>query len=155
MPFLIATYDTNHERVLAIPSWPSSFGSLRLLTFSPTSTSAMSLFLFAGLLIFGVKLEVSSSFLVLRVVFPLTEPRKPPGRESPKNGEKITKFPSPAQPPKMGKNYRKITKKMYFRSIVCNFSVIFPHFRGLDRGGEFCNFSPFSGIPAPGASGAL
>ena len=39
---------------------------------------------------------------------------------------------------------------MYFRSIFCNFSVIFPHFRGLDRGGEFCNFSPFFGDSRPG-----
>ena len=41
--------------------------------------------------------------LELRVVFPLTGPGKPPGRKSPKNGEKVTKFPSPARRPKMGK----------------------------------------------------
>ena len=42
-------------------------------------------------------------------------------------------------------------QKMYFRRyIFCNFSVIFPHFRGLDRGGEFCHFFPFFGDFRPG-----
>ena len=85
-----------------------------------------------------------------RVVFPLTEPRKPPGRKSPKKWEKITKFPSPVQPPKMGKNYQNITKKYSENAFFCNFSVVFPHFRGLDRGGEFCNFFPFFGDFRPG-----
>ena len=50
--------------------------------------------------------------------FPL---QSPPGRKSPKNGKKL-------------QNPEKL-QKMYFRSIFCNFSVIFPHFRGLDQGG--------------------
>ena len=45
-----------------------------------------------------------------RVVLPLTEPPEAPGAEIPEKWEKITKFPSPVQPPKMRKNYRKITK---------------------------------------------
>ena len=68
-----------------------------------------------------------------------------PGAEIPEKWGKITKFPSPVQPPKMGKNYRKITKNTPKIDFFCNFSVIFPHFRGLDRGGEFCNFS--RGLP--------
>ena len=33
---------------------------------------------------------------------------------------------------------------------ICDFYVIFPHFRGSDRGGEFCNLSPFFGDFRPG-----
>ena len=72
-----------------------------------------------------------------------------PGAEIPEKWEKITKFPSPVQPRKWGKITEKL-QKMYFRSIFCNFSVIFPHFRGLDRGGESCNFFPFLGGFRPG-----
>ena len=36
-----------------------------------------------------------------------------PGVEIPEKWGKITKFPSPVQPPKMGKNYRKNTKKVF------------------------------------------
>ena len=88
--------------------------------------------------------------LCLRVVFPLTEPWKPPGRKCPKNGEKLQNSPPRSNPRKKGKITEKL-QKMYFRSIFCNFSVIFPYFRGLDRGGEFCNFSPFFGHFRPGA----
>ena len=73
-------------------------------------------------------------------------PLQSPGAEIPEKWGKITKFPSPVRPPKMGKNCRKITKKCIFG----NFSVIFAYFRGSDRGGEFCNFSPFSGDFHPG-----
>ena len=73
-----------------------------------------------------------------------------PGAEIREKWGKITKFPSPLQPPKMGEKLPKNYKKMYFRSIFCNFWVIFPHFRGLDRGAEFCNFSPFFGDFRPG-----
>ena len=90
-----------------------------------------------------------SMALVLRVVFPLTEPRKPSGRKSPKNGKKLQNSPPRSNPRKWGKITEKL-QKMYFRSIFCNFSVIFPHFRGLDRGGGFCNFFPFFGDSRPG-----
>ena len=59
----------------------------------------------------------------------------------------------------MGKNYRKITEKLQklqtFGVILPLFWGNFPHFRGLDRGGEFCDFSPFfgdfrpDGLPGP------
>ena len=45
--------------------------------------------------------------------------------------------------PKKGKNHSENTNFVIF-------SVIFPHFRGSDRGGEFCNFSPFFGDFRPG-----
>ena len=73
--------------------------------------------------------------LALRVVFPLTEPPgSPPGQKSPKNGDKLQNSPPRSSPRKWGKNYRKITKKMYFRSICCNFSVIFSPFSGAGPG---------------------
>ena len=87
--------------------------------------------------------------LGLRVVFPLTEPRKPTGRESPKNGEKLQNSPPRSNPWKWGKiteNHKKYSENTFFG----NFSVIFPHFRGLDQGGGFCNFSPFFGDCRPG-----
>ena len=68
--------------------------------------------------------------LKLRVVFPLTEPRKPPGQKSPKNGEKLQNSPPRSNPPKMGKNYRKITKKCIFGV----FFVIFSPFSGVGPG---------------------
>ena len=41
--------------------------------------------------------------LALRVVFPLGGPRKPPGRRSPKNGEKLQNSPPRSDPRKWGK----------------------------------------------------
>ena len=79
--------------------------------------------------------------------FPLQSPGSPRGG-NPRKMEKNYKIPSPVQPPNMGKITEKL-QKMYLRSIFCNFSVIFPHLRGLDRGGEFCNFSPFFGDSRP------
>ena len=83
----------------------------------------------------------------LRVVFPLTEPRKPPGRKSQKNGEKLQNSPPRSNPRKWGKITEKLPKNVFSGSI---FLVIFRYFRGLDRGGEFCNFSPFFGDFRPG-----
>ena len=44
---------------------------------------------------------------VLRVVFPLRGPGKPPGRKSLKIGEKLQNSPPRSNPPKMGKNRTK------------------------------------------------
>ena len=71
--------------------------------------------------------------------FPLQSPWKPPGRESLKNGEKIQNPPPRSNPRKWGKITEKL-QKILRKYIFCNFPVIFPHFRGLDRGGGFCNF---------------
>ena len=68
--------------------------------------------------------------LVLRVVFPLRGPGKPPGRKYPKNGEKLQNSPPQSDPRKWGKIAPKITK------IV--FSEWFYPFLG--------QFSPFSGV---------
>ena len=78
--------------------------------------------------------------------FPLQSPGSPRSGNPGKMGKNY-KVPLPGPTPKNGeklpKNYKKYSEKlMHF----CNFSVIFPHFRGLDRGGEFCNFSPFPGV---------
>ena len=74
--------------------------------------------------------SLNISILWLRVVFPLTEPRKPPGRKSPKNGKKLQNSPPRSNPPKMGKNYQKITKNT-------------PKIHLFEC---FGNFSPFSGV---------
>ena len=82
--------------------------------------------------------------------FPLQSPGSPRGGNPRKIWEKITlNSPSRSNPEngeKLLKNYKKILRKYIF----CNFLVIFPHFRGLDRGGEFCNFFPFFGDFRPG-----
>ena len=54
-------------------------------------------------------------------------------------GEKITKFPTPVLPPKLGKNanYKRCVFGEMFPLVFANF----PRFRGLGRGGDFCNFS--------------
>ena len=87
--------------------------------------------------------------LMLRVVLPLRRAGKPPGRKSPKNGEKLQNSPPRSDPRKWGKITEKL-QKMYFRSNFTPFLGQFPHFRGSDRGGEFCNFSPFFGDFRPG-----
>ena len=92
-------------------------------------------------------------FLRLRVVFPLRGPGSHRA-EHPEKWGKITKFPSPVRPPKLGKNYRTITKLSFWSNLPL-FSGNFPFFRGSERGGEFCNFSPFfadfrpGGFPGP------
>ena len=80
-------------------------------------------------------------------------------RGSPRRAQRLKKikicelsFPLQRKSPKNGE---KLPKKYSENTFFCNFSVIFPRFRGLDWGGEFCNFFPFFGISAPGASGAL
>ena len=80
-------------------------------------------------------------------LFPLRGPGKPPGRKSPKNGEKLQNSPPRSDPQKWGKITEKL-QKAYFRSNFSPFWANFPHFRGSDRGGEFCNFFPiFRGFP--------
>ena len=78
--------------------------------------------------------------LELRVVFPLS-PGSPRGGNPRKMGRNY-KIPPPGPAEKVPKNYK---KKVFSEYLFGIFSVIFPHFRGLDRGGEFCNFSPFFG----------
>ena len=60
-------------------------------------------------------------FLKLRVVFPLRGPEKPPGRKSPKNGEKLQNSPPRSDPrrwgklpPKRGKDYSENTISVIF-----------------------------------------
>ena len=54
----------------------------------------------------------------LRVVFPLTEPRKPLGRKTLKNMEKLHNSPPRSKPPKKGKklpkNYKKYSENTFF-----------------------------------------
>ena len=77
---------------------------------------------------------------ICELFFPLQSPGSPRGGNPRKKGKNLQNSPPRSNPRKWGKITEKLHKKMYFRSIFCNFSVIFPHFRGLDRGGEFCNF---------------
>ena len=60
---------------------------------------------------------------------------------APEKWGNITNFPSPVRPPKTGKIAPKKGSSLR-KYNSCTFSAIFPHFRGSDRGGEFCNFSP-------------
>ena len=90
-----------------------------------------------------------------RVVFPLRGTGKPPRRKSPKNGEKLQNSPPRSDPQKWGKNCPKNYKNCIFGVILPLFWGNFPHFRGSEWGGEFCNFSPFfrdfrpGGFPGP------
>ena len=86
--------------------------------------------------------------------FPLEGPGSHRGGNPRKMG-KITKFPSPVRPPKMGKIAPKNYKNCIFGVILPLFGGNFPHFRGSDRGGEFCSVSPFSRISATVASRVL
>ena len=72
-------------------------------------------------------------------------------QKSPKNGEKLQNSPPQSDPRKWGKIAEKLPKNVFSELIFCNFLVIFPYFRGSDRGGEFpANFSPFFGDFHPG-----
>ena len=62
------------------------------------------------------------------------------------------KIPLPGPTPENGENWPQKEEKLLRKCKICNFSVIFPHFRGSARGGEFCNFSPFFGDLRPGGS---
>ena len=79
-------------------------------------------------------------FLVLRGAFPLRGFGKPPGPKSPKKRGKITTFPDSVRLLTMGKSAPK--KEKWLQKCIF-FFAFFPQFRGSDRGGEFCNFSPF------------
>ena len=50
-----------------------------------------------------------------------------------------------------GENCPKKGVKLLQKNTFCNSSVVFPHFQGSDRRGEFCNFSPFFGDFRPSA----
>ena len=58
--------------------------------------------------------------------FPPYRARKASGAEIPEKWGKITKFPSPGRPPKMGKNYRKITNFVFSESFFPFLGPIFP-----------------------------
>ena len=107
---------------------------------APELTSICSCRLGPFLNLFGDHLVVNGCELF----FPLQSPGSPRGGNPRKMGKNY-KIPLPGPTPENGeklpKNYKKYSENTFF----CNFSVIFPHFRGLDRGGEFCNFSPFFG----------
>ena len=75
----------------------------------------------------------------LQVVFPLRGPGTPPGRKSPKNGEKLQNSPLRSDPRKRGKITEKL-QKLYFRSNLTPFWGLFSPFSGVGPGGEFCNF---------------
>ena len=88
----------------------------------------------------------------MRVVFHLAEargPGKPLGRKSPKNGKEL-QLPLPGPTPETREKLPQKGVKLLRKYNFCTFSVIFPHFRVSDRGGEFCNFSPFFGNFQPG-----
>ena len=86
-------------------------------------------------------------FLTSRVAgcFPPYRARKSLRGRNPRKMGKNYKFPSPVRPPKMGKIGPQKGENFSEKYKICNFSVIFLHFRGSDRGGEFCNFSTFFG----------
>ena len=72
---------------------------------------------------------MSGRSLELQVGFPLRRPGKPPGRKSPKNGEKLQNSPPLSDP----RNEGKITEKLhtlYFRSNFTPFLVQFSPFSG-------------------------
>ena len=88
--------------------------------------------------------------MTCEMFFPLQSPGSPRGGHPQKMGKNY-KIPLPAPTPENGEKLpEKKNTKNVFSEYFCNFSVIFPHFRGLDRGGEFCNFSPFFGDFRPG-----
>ena len=62
------------------------------------------------------------------------------------------KIPLPGPTPENGEKLPKNYKICIFGVIFPLFGANFPHFRGSDRGGEFCNFSPFFGDFHPGGS---
>ena len=74
--------------------------------------------------------------------------REATGAEIPEKWGKITKFPSPVRPPKMGKITPKKAVKLLRKYHLCNFSVIFPHFRGSDRSDK--NHQKISASPKRG-----
>ena len=68
--------------------------------------------------------------------------REATGVEIAEKWGKLTKFPSPGPTPENGEKCPKKGVKLLRKYSFCNFSVIFPHFRGSDRGGEFWRFPP-------------
>ena len=83
------------------------------------------------LLVCNVLIVVFTLCLVLRFFFPLRGPGQPPGRKSPKNGEKLQKNSLPGPIPEIREKLQKNYKN-------CIFGVILPLFWG--------NFSPFLGV---------
>ena len=88
-------------------------------------------------------------FQVSELFSPLQGPESHRGGNPQKMG-KNHKIPLPGPTPENAENCPQKGEKLLRKYNFCNFSVIFPHFRGSDRGGEFCNFSPFFGDFRPG-----
>ena len=82
---------------------------------------------------------------------PLEGPESLRGGNPQKMGKNY-KISLPGPTPQNGENWPQKGEKLLRKFKFCNFSVIFPHFRGSDRAGEFCNFSPFFGDFHPGGS---
>ena len=77
---------------------------------------------------------------------------KATGAEIPEKWRKITKFPSPVRPPKMGKIAR-IKGQYYSESaLYVIFQYFFPSCGGRTGEGNFVIFLHFSGISSPGGS---
>ena len=93
--------------------------------------------------------RVSCPFKHGELFFPLQSPGTPRG------GGKNYKIPLPGPTPETREKLLKDYKNCIFCVFFGNFSVIFPHLRRLDRGGEFVIFPHFSGISALEPSGAL
>ena len=67
---------------------------------------------------------------------------------NPRKMGKNYKIPLSGATPENGEKLQKNYKNCIFGVILPLFWGNFPHFRGLHRGGEFCNFSPiFRGFP--------
>ena len=81
--------------------------------------------------------------------FPLEGPGSHRGGNPRKMGKNY-KIPLPGPTPENGEKLHKNYKNCIFGVILPLFWGNFPHFRGSDRGGEFCNFSPFFGDFRPG-----
>ena len=92
----------------------------------------------------GISRKSSISTQVLGVVFPLTEPRKPPGRKSPKNGAKLQNSSPRSNPRKWGKITEKLQK--------CIFGVFFV-FSPFSGGGILQFFPIFRRFPPRGLPG--
>ena len=81
--------------------------------------------------------------------FPLEGPESLRGGNPRKMGKNY-KIPLPGSTPEIREKLQEKYKNCIFGVILPLFGGNFPHFRGSDRGGEFCNFSPFFGDFRPG-----
>ena len=92
-------------------------------------------------------------WVIWRSSYELFFPLEGPGSHrcgNPRKMGKNYKIPLPGPTPENGEKLHKNYKNCIFGVILPFFGGNFPHFRGSDRGGEFCNFSPFFGDFRPG-----